>query len=163
MPLNIPVLAVRQEWAHLIATSYKIDEHRLYPAPIKYIGKDIAIYASLTAPKKEETQAIKDFFKVNYSKGRAERWDFEPTPRGYIVAVATLKNSRRVSREEFNSSYLTHANPLSWYVPGKSHLWRLCNIRPLYRLDNLIKFKFSGSMVWSSIPAETLRAQGVGL
>lgn len=155
MSERIPVLAVRQKWAHLIATRYKTKEHRLYPAPKKYIGKDIAIYASLTAPKKGENQAVYNFFRTNYSSW-FETWDMQPKPRGYIVAVATLKNSRRVSREEFNSNYLDHANPLSWYVPGKSHLWELCNIRPLYHSEDLIPFKFSGSMVWSSIEAEKL-------
>lgn len=163
MSQEIPVLAVRQKWAQLIAESYKIDEHRTYPAPSKYIGQDIAIYASRTAPKKEETQAIDKFFEINYSECRKERWDRRLKPRGYIIAIATLKSSCKVSREQFNSSYLTHANPLSWYVPGKSHLWRLDNIRRLDNLDNLIPFKFSGSMVWSSIPAEVLRAQGVDL
>jgi len=147
---KIPVLAVRQPWAGLIASGKKIIEVRGYPAPKKYIGQKISIYASRTKPVPSE---LKHCFEMNYRTSGAYLLPSECETRGAILAVATLESSLKCTGwQDFGSWEHDHWNPLDYYRSDKkTYYWVLDDIQPL---TDPVPFKFSGSMVWSSIEAE---------
>lgn len=88
MSERIPVLAVRPEYAELI-TLYKDREVRHYPAPKKYVGQRIAIYASKTEPEKSNLERINNII-FSDSFGRSYKKRITGKVKGAIVATAIL-------------------------------------------------------------------------
>jgi hypothetical protein len=147
----IPVLAVRQYWAGLVASKRKTIEVRGYRAPRNYIGQTIAIYASKTMPDTELMRHIESLM-LRYEGSKSL-----PTTcftLGAIVATATLKSSVPcLSVIDFESWQKEHWNPLDYYKKGKTYYWVLEDIQPL---SKPVSFGFHGPVVWSSIEAEKL-------
>ena len=145
----IPVLAVRQPWAGLIESRRKTTEVRRYPAPKKYLGQKIAIYASRTKPVSYEVEHVRHLL---YTSERELNLPGPCRIRGGIIAVATLESSVPcISRLDFACWQPEHWNPLKYYQRDKTYYWNLTDIQSL---AYPVPFKFSGSMVWSSIEAQ---------
>lgn len=143
--MKVPILAVKQPWAGLIASGKKIIEIRGYPAPQKHIGQQIAIYASRSKP----TRA--DFDHCLNMHGRLHGSYILPhLTRGAIIATATLSSSLKCTgRQDFNCWQHDHWNPLDYYRPEKTYYWVLDNIQAL---KNPVPFKMPrGAIVWTSI------------
>jgi hypothetical protein len=148
---SIPVLAVRQPWTGLITSGKKITEIRGYPGPKKYIGKKIAIYASRTKPLPAE---IDHCLKMNYRLYGSYFLPHLCDTRGVILATATLSSSLKCTGwQDFDCWEHEHWNPLDYYRKDKTYYWHLDDVKPL---KNPVPFKFSGSIVWSSIEVEKL-------
>lgn len=144
---KIPVLAVRQPWAGLIESGIKTIEVRSYPAPQKYIGRKIAIYASKTKPVSRDIDYVNRLLvfkdKPSYIPGSCYTL-------GSIVALATLDSSTKHTKAaDFLNWQLVHFAPFRYYK-RIMYYWALKDIQPL---ADPIPFTFSGSMVWSSIEA----------
>ncbi|MDP4225224.1 MAG: hypothetical protein Q8910_02445 [Bacteroidota bacterium] len=148
MTPKIPVLAIRQPWAGLIESKRKTIEIRKYPAPKKYIGQKISIYASRTNPVSSEVEHVRHML---YQSEKDLNLPGSCNVRGGIIAVATLESSLLcVSSLDFNCWQPDHWNPLKYYQKNKTFYWTLKDIQSL---AYPVPFKFSGSMVWSSIEA----------
>jgi len=153
---RIPVLAVRQPWAGLIASGKKINEVRGYPAPKKYIGQKIAIYASKTRPVSTE---VAHCLRMNYRLSGSYSLPSLCMDRGVIIATATLESSLFcMDSMYFSSRQNEHWNPIEYYRTGKTYYWMLENINPAtFRDYSDSHFVFPhGATVWSSIEADKL-------
>lgn len=151
MSRTIPVLAVRRHWAGLIESGRKTIDVRNYPAPQKYIGQKIAIYSSRTAPKSSEVEHIRHML---YQSEKDLNLPGSCYCAGGILTVATLESSILcTSIQDFERRQPEHWNPLNYYRKDKTYYWILKDIHPL---AYPVPFKFSGSMVWSSIEAAKL-------
>lgn len=138
---DIPVLAVRQPWASLIAEGHKTIEVRSTNTLKR--GK-IAIYASRTTPREYENR--KFFKELGFIEAKR-------MPRGKILATADLYQCLTVRREDFTYYRHQHRVDGSYFIPGKTYLWYLENIQKVEPVD----FKFNGSVIWSSIDEELLK------
>jgi hypothetical protein len=159
-----PCLIVWPEYADAIRKKYKFFEVRNYPAPEKYIGQKIGIYASKRTPKQENIDRINSILENLRAGPEASFYqgpDVSGDVRGALVATATLVNCIKIDTYQvFAYCEKYHFAPASFFESGPCFFWQLENIRPL---QIPIKFNLKGPVTWFSIPAETLRAQGVDL
>ncbi len=156
--MKVPVLAVKQPWAGLIAAGLKTCEIRNFPAPEKHIGQKIAIYASRTNPQADDLHHVSlRRFMFDYHEQ-----DQDPTSLpglcfkfGEIIATATLETSFPCDNSiEFLYQESNHWAPLSYHKEGKTHFWGLKDIQALKKP---IPFKFPhGAVVWTSTELETI-------
>jgi hypothetical protein len=145
---KIPVLAVQPHYAELL-TLYKDREVRHYPAPTKYIGKRIAIYASKTKPLQSDLDRINDVLAYNFYEDR-----ITGKTRGAIVATATLYQSSLIgSYLQYQVLEDCHFAPLDYFVQGKTYFWKFSGKMVL---DDPLPFELHGPIVWSSIEADKL-------
>ncbi len=141
---KIKVLAIRQPWASLIAEGLKTLEVRSRNTNIR---GTIAIYASRTKPANTE---LDHYF--NFMMGMLK--PIPPLVQGQIIATAKLENSFPVGcQEAFRTLEVNHLNPLSYYQEGL-HFWELKNVQKV----GPVEFKFKGSIVWSEIDKDLLKA-----
>lgn len=138
---EIPVLAVRQPWASLIAEGHKTIEVRSRNTLKR---GQFAIYASRTKPtgwcRKVSNGEIRDLDKL---------------PTGQIIAVANLYNSL-IAPTESDFTYFSDRHLLTskYYVPDKTCMWFLSDIQKAEPVD----FKFQkGQVVWSKIDDSKLK------
>jgi len=151
-PLKIPVLAVRPEYAELL-TLYKDREVRHYPAPKKYIGRRIAIYASKTEPEKSNLDRINKIIDFNFLNQLRYK-NITGKTKGAIVATAYLERSSLIgSFLQYQILEDCHFAPMDYFIQGKTYFWRFSGKMVL---DDPLPFEFHGPVVWSSIEAEKL-------
>jgi hypothetical protein len=156
--MEVPVLAVRQPWAGLIAAGLKTWEVRNYPAPEKHLGQKIAIYASRTNPEADDLHHVSlRRFLYDFNIQNPDPTSL-PSPCfkfGEIVAVATLETYQRCENSlDFSYREPKHWAPLSYHKDGKTHFWSLAHIQAP---KHPIPFKFPrGSVVWTSTELETI-------
>lgn len=148
MNSKIPVLAVRPAYAELL-TLYKDREVRHYPAPKKYIGQRIAIYASKTAPEQSNLDRINAILASNFHRER-----ITGKTKGAIVATAILIRSSLIGSDlQYQLLEDCHFAPLDYFLPNKTYFWRFTDMMVL---EDPLPFEFHGPVVWSSIEAEKL-------
>lgn len=133
------LLAVRNPWAHLIATGKKTMELRTKST--NYRG-DFALYASRTTPHKEDLTYVDNVLGL----------DMHPVcyEYGYILAVVELVDC--VALDTFDKYYSYHRQHCGsvFGFDSKLYGWQLDNIRPL---RELVSFKMpKGAVVWTKIP-----------
>lgn len=125
-------------------------EIRGYKPPEQYMNIPIAIYASRTAPTKQELKEIND------NLGRRLPTVTETitaNERGVIVAIAQITWYKQVDESMFKVNVSEHLAAPEYYKEGKTYFWKLTDVKPL---DTPIPFKFNGTMVWSAIESEML-------
>jgi hypothetical protein len=149
---RIPLLIVVPHYAELL-TLYKDREVRHYPAPEKYIGQRIAIYASKTAPDKSDLNRLNNFITSD-SFDRQFKKQITGETRGAIVATAILESCRLIkSKIEYKALFDCHFAPDYFYIPRKTYFWIFKEMIPL---DDPLKVDFQGPVIWSCIEAEKL-------
>lgn len=152
MNQRIPLLIVGPAYAELL-TLYKDREVRHYPAPKKYIGQRIAIYASKTAPEQSDLDRINNFIASD-SFNRQFKRQITGKTRGAIVATAILESCRLIKCEiEFKAIFDCHFAPDNFFIPDKTYFWVF---KEIMTLDDPLKVDFQGPVVWSSIEAGKL-------
>jgi hypothetical protein len=139
----MPVLAVRQPWASLIADGFKDLEVRSQNTNIR---GPIAIYASRTKPVDSELEHYFNFM-------RRRLLPIPPLVQGKIIATAELENSFPVGcQEAFRTLEVNHLNPLSYYQEGL-HFWELGNVQKVEPVEH----KFKGSIVWGKVDKDLIK------
>ncbi|MDD3089807.1 MAG: ASCH domain-containing protein [Candidatus Omnitrophica bacterium] len=154
--MKVPVLAVKQPWAGLIAAGLKTWEIRNFSAPEKYVGQKIAIYASRTNPKADDLKHVSlRRFMFDYHVQDPTSLPSPCFKFGEIIATAILETYQRCENSlEFSYQEPKHWAPLSYHIDGKTHFWGLADIQAL---KPPIPFKFPrGSVVWTSADLETI-------
>ncbi len=146
---KIPVLAVRQPFAGLIAADLKGYEVRRYPYPQGFEGQKIAIYASLTKPDRMHLRHVKTVLKSQNISLPDSCF-----VHGAIIAFAELSGCDKIAfPSEFNRLAGSHYAPSSYWVDGKTYFWNLENVQ----LIKPVTFKFPrGAVVWAYVASDFL-------
>lgn len=140
--MQVPVLAIKQPWAGLIAANFKTAEIRDFPAPRKYGGQKIAIYASRTKPAFSDQLFATTQYQATLPPSCSNL--------GHIIATATIDAFFPLSWiHDFSIWRKEHRAPDAYFHPGKTHIWLLGEIQALKKP---VPFKMpQGAVVWSSI------------
>jgi len=145
MKENIKVLAVRQPWASLIACNYKDCEVR---SQHTYTRGRIAIYASRSEPTDEDMASMEAYFTNYLTMPVPDAFKKENLPMGKILATVDLLDSDLFSEKEWKDEQIWHLAPDSYFKPGKTYGWYLCDVE---KLDVPIDYKMpKGCVVWAN-------------
>lgn len=91
--MKIPVISLWQPWASLVARGVKSIETRHEPAPAELVGRRVAIYAAAKDSRPQVYQWLARCHGKELERALAGR-GWEELPRGCVLAVATLKETR---------------------------------------------------------------------
>ncbi len=140
----LPVLAVRQPWASLIASGIKtIEVRKMNTRKRGWVG----IYASRSKPRPNEIE------KFMYMPEFVNRGRY--LPYGQIIAAVNLSNSfKPTSKAVFNMCSPEHHVSDDYYDSEKTWCWKFNHVKRIEPID----FKFEkGQVVWSKIERDKLQ------